>query len=225
MILPQFIHSIVLLSITLFTYYWNHEEALRNYNLQLTAIVILVYFLLRFLNLIRFQSLQTSFLTFLVLILVFSTGSVNSPFLFILDFLLITVALFFESFQAALVAFVLVVLFLIEVRLDPNTIQAVNIIALCLTAPVAFIFGRKFLELKQARGEITLLQNTLKREETDTLFWLSQAKPTLVDLIDTTSQIIASNSLPFRLQEKIKQTHKNLLDLHQSVNALEKELD
>ncbi|MFZ2201879.1 MAG: hypothetical protein WAV56_00625, partial [Microgenomates group bacterium] len=62
--------------------------------------------------------------------------------------------------------------------------------------------------------------------ETQTLIWLStKAKPTLINLLDTTSLIISSNLLPFGLQQKLKSLHTDLVTLHQSASILEKDID
>jgi len=92
--------------------------------------------------------------------------------------------------------------------------------------PLASLFGQKFLELKQQQGRISLIEADITQEETDTLLWLStQAKPTLNQILNTISQVISSNRLPYHLQNKLKQTYKYLINLHQSADQLQKDID
>jgi len=158
--------------------------------------------------------------------MIFSTGQLNSPFFFLLDILLFALALFFEPVQAAITSLILTFVFLVSSKLSLNTSQVVNLASLVLITPLAVIFGNKFIENQENQGKITRLKKDLAEEETNTLLWIAtKAKPSLIEVLDTTSQIISSNLLPFRLQEKIKKAHKDLLSLHQSANQLEVIID
>ena len=101
----------------------------------------------------------------------------------------------------------------------------VNLLTILLMTPLAILFGKKFIENQISLGKIQLLEKNLAREETDTLIWLTtRAKPSLTSILDTTSLIIGSNSLPFSLREKMKQIHADLLTLYHSADNLEDDI-
>lgn len=221
-------HTSLITLATGLIYSWTSNPQLSAYNLQLAGILAIFYFLTKLFKL-KPQLLSlittTTFLS-LILLMIFSTGQLNSPFFFLLDILLFALALFFEPVQAAITSLILTFVFLVSSKLSLNTSQVVNLASLVLITPLAVIFGNKFIENQENQGKITRLKKDLAEEETNTLLWIAtKAKPSLIEVLDTTSQIISSNLLPFRLQEKIKKAHKDLLSLHQSANQLEVIID
>jgi hypothetical protein len=229
MSLPFWLNSIYLLASILLAYTWTQNPSLNPYNLQLTALFIMAYFAYRFAFRRRSGSLlpSTLILATIILLLVFSTGSINSPLFFLLPFLLFALALFFNPSQAALASFVLLILLFLPLYGKAiNTNQVVNLFSLFLTTPIAIIFGRNYLNFQANSGKIALLEHDLEHDETNTLIWLStKAKPTLLNLLETTSDIIATNKLPFYLQNRLRALHSDLLSLHQSANDLETDID
>lgn len=223
------IHTIFLSLSILLTYLWTQNPSLSAYNLQLTALLIIFYFLSRFISKNKskvYQLQSTIILTAITLLLIFSTGGLKSPLFFLLDFLLFALALFFEPWQAGTTALILISVFLFGNYQDLNTQDILSLLSLLLITPLAILFGKKFLQTQAEAGKIKILEKNLAQEETSTLIWLStKAKPTLATIIDSTSLIISSHNLPFSLQEKLKTAHQDLLALHQSANDLEKEID
>ena len=202
-------HTSLITLTTGLIYAWSSHPTLSLYNLQLAAVLAFAYFLTKKLPLIT----TTIFLS-LILLVIFSTGQLNSPFFFLLDILLFALALFFEPIQALATSLILTLVFLVSSKLSLNTSQVINLASLMLITPVAVVFGNKLKENQKN-------QESLAKEETNTLLWIAtKAKPSLVEVLDTTSQIISSNLLPFRLQDKIKKAHKDLVDLHKSANNL-----
>jgi len=207
-------HTSLITLATGLIYAWTTNPILSNYNLQLAAVLAIIYFFTKKLPLVT----TTIFLS-LILLMIFSTGYLTSPFFFLLDILLFTLALFFEPIQALITSLILTLVFLISSKLSLNTSQLINLASLLLITPLAVIFGKKFIENQKN-------QDSISKEETNTLLWIAtKAKPSLTEVLETTSQIIGSNLLPFRLQEKIKKAHKDLIDLHKSANNLEIEID
>jgi hypothetical protein len=142
-----------------------------------------------------------------------------------LYFLLFGLALLFEPVQAFLVSLLLTAFLLLNHTGSLDTSSLVNLATLFLVSPIAVTLGHKYLETLEKTGRIKILDSALVKEETDTLIWLTtRAKPTLTSLIDTTSEIIVSNALPFRLKEKLTTLHQDLITLHSSAKELEKEV-
>jgi len=226
--MPFFLHTIFL-SLSLFlTYLWTQNPSLSPFTLQLVGLTILSYFGLKMLfsKAARLlNALDAIVLTSLAFLLVITTGSLNSPLFFILYFLLFGLSLLFEPTQAFLVSLLLTVFLLINHQDLLDTTAIINLTTLFLVSPIAVTLGRKYLENLEKNGRIKILDQTIAKEETDTLLWLStKAKPTLISLIETISEIVVSNSLPFRLRDKLKSLHQDLLDLHSSAKELEKEV-
>jgi hypothetical protein len=222
------IHTTFLSLAILLTYFWTKSPLLSVYNLQLTALLTIFYFLSRLLikkNSFILNLESTIIFTSIILLLVFSTGSLESPLFFLLDFLLFALALFIEPFQAGAIAILISLIFLVTGQ-NLSSTATINILSLLLVTPLAILFGRKFLENQVKQGRIEILENTLASEETDTLLWLStKSKPTIISIIDNLSLVISSNNLPHHLQDKLKKSYSDLIALHQSADILEKKID
>ncbi|MBI1872044.1 hypothetical protein HYS10_01355 [Candidatus Collierbacteria bacterium] len=225
----QLTHSAIILLIVALVYFWTTNPGLNSLNLQATGFIVLFYFGLRLLTRRARganETLDSIFLTIIVLLLIFSTGMANSPLFFLIYFLLFFMSLFYEPLQAAFLAVVLTVLFVTHLSFKIGGTTAINLFTLLMIAPLAIIFGRKYLEAEEARGKIKIVESIITSEETDTLLWLStMAKPTLVNLLDTTSEVIGTNLLSRELQKKLLKLHQDLIALHQSANNLEESID
>ena len=106
--------SLITLSVGLI-YSWTANPHLSTYNLQLAGVLAIIYFFSRFLKLKPKYLSLTTITTFLslILLMIFSTGSLDSPFFFLLDILLFALALFFEPAQALITSFILTLVFLV----------------------------------------------------------------------------------------------------------------
>jgi len=229
-------HSIYLIVSTLLIWFWATSPILNPYNLQLTGVLVLLYFGLRVFmrptNQRRMNIITVIILNAVCLLLIFSTGGVLSPLFFLLDFLLFALALIFEPVQAGIISVLLAGLFAWQSRSVMSTNQLVNIAALLLMSPIAVLFSRNYLENLANQGKIYLLKKTIKEEESDSLLWIStQAKPSLVSVLNAiTDLVIFFNSkgheyiLPKGFLEKIKTIQKDLITLYSATNVLEKNI-
>ncbi len=229
MSLPFWLNSLYLTASIILAYSWTNNPELSSYNLQFTALFVLAYFVYRFAYRKRSGGSlipSTLILATIILLLIFSTGQLDSPIFFLLNFLLFAIALLLDPWQAALATIVLSIILARSVNYTLSTPQLINLFSLVLTTPIAILFGRNFLHSQATAGKIAILENSLENDETNTLIWLStKAKPTLQNLLETTSDIIATNKLPYYLQNRLKEVHKDILSLHQSANTLEIDID
>ncbi len=220
--------AFLILSVGL-TYLWTKNPNLNSFNLQAVGLLILFYFAGKLLSRNRQKILlllDTATFTSLILFLVLSSGGVHSSLFFLLYFLLFGLSLLFEPSQSILLSLLLVILFVLDPSSKFDQVAIINLVTLLLITPLASLFGKKYLQSQEEIGKIKILDKIISEEETDTLIWIStQAKPTLISLLDTTSQIIGSNLLPRNLQEKLKNLHRDLISLHESANTLEKDID
>lgn len=226
--LPFIFQTAFLILAVFFTWIWTNHPTLSLYNLQLTALLIILYFAARLLSkqkapLIDFES--ALILSTITLLLIFSTGGLDSPLFFLLDFLLFALALLFSPLQTALTAAVIAVIFIAQLP-APTDAHITNLLSLILITPLAILFGNRFIAVKQAKGDIKKLEGTIAHEETQTLLWLSTtSKPQLTISLDLISQVISTRRLPASLQEKLKEAYRKLLDLYQSADQLEHDID
>ena len=222
-------HTLFLVLAVALTFLWSQNPKLTPYNLQAIGLLLLFYFAGKFISGSKARlsaALDAVIFTILILFLVTSTGGVQSPVFFLLYFLLFAVSLLFEPTAAIVISLLLVLFFSFSLRFDFDNTALINLASLLLITPLANLFGRKFLQTQAAAGKIKLLDQIIQSEETQTLIWLStKAKPTLINLLDTTSLIIGSNLLPYALQQKLKNLHQDLVTLHQSAGSLEREID
>lgn len=224
------LHTLLLVVSVVVTFLWASVPALSRYNLQAVGIIVLLYFAGKIISKGRQQLLATIdgvMFTSISLLLILSTGGLHSPVFFLLYLLLFAISLIFEPIQSLLLTLTLLVVFLIDNPISSlETASIINLTTLIVITPLALVFGRKYLQTLEERGKIQILKNVISQEETDSLIWLStKAKPTLINLLDTTSLIIGSNLLPFSLQQKLKSLHQDLISLHESASILEKEID
>lgn len=222
-------HTLFLVFSISLTFLWTQNPSLTAYNLQAVGLLILFYFAGKLLGSTKARlsaALDAVIFTSLILFLVITTGGPHSPIFFLLYFLLFAESLLFEPTAAIVISLLLVLLFGGSLRFEFDNTALINLASLLLITPLASLFGRKFLETQAKAGKIKLLDQIIQTEETQTLIWLStKAKPTLINLLDTTSLIISSNLLPFGLQQKLKSLHTDLVTLHQSASILEKDID
>lgn len=222
------LHTLFLILSLGLTFLWTKNPSLSPFNLQATGTLILFYFVTRLVTgktKGAQNSLDAIIFTTITFLIVITTGGVHSPVFFLLYFLLFALSLLFEPVQAIILSLLLIAIFGFDLSHNYNNLALINLITLFLTTPIAMIFGKKYLQTLEDLGKIKQLNQVISEEETDTLLWLStKAKPTLISLLDTTSQIISTNLLPGRLQDRLKQLHQDLISLHQSAEVLEKDI-
>jgi len=168
-----------------------------------------------------------------VLLLIFSSGGINSPIFFVLFFLLFVIALLFDPYQAAIASFLLVSLFLWQNFSDLSSVMIIDITSLILMTPLAMIFSNSYLKYLQSEGKISLLKEAIKDEQTDSLLWIATtAKPSLATILNSlTDIVIYLNSkgqdvtISKSFIEKLKAIQKDLISLYSSTDILEKSIE
>jgi hypothetical protein len=215
------LHTILLILAALGVFFWLSESALIPYTLQLVAILVLLYLGSHWLRAHRpswFRkssiTIDVTILTSMILLLISETGAIESPFFFLIIFLLFSVAMLYEI-EATLVLtgiLVLYFLFLPSTNLT-NLAHLSTIISLIMITPLAIFTGHQYensLEEKKIREAIS---SELSQEETDTLLFLSlNLKKTLLSALDSLSITIPLT--------KAKEVRQNLETLYGDLKAL-----
>jgi hypothetical protein len=234
-LMSKLLHCLYLLVMVFCLWYWVNNPILSAYNLYLAIIIVLAYMLLRF---FRLKSLawDTIIYTATALLILSSTGSLASPFFFLLYFLLFAAALLFEPFFTLTLALALAIFFFREL----NSLQAsLQILSLVFFTPLAIYFGSQYLKLLENKKAIKLLtkkgqklEKEIGNQETQSLLWLSlDLKNGLLSIIHQASELLADNRLPLGKSSrdslhKIHQTAKDLLESGQKLQeAIDKQTD
>ena len=227
----------LLLSFTIiFIFAWTQSPTLSSYNLQLTGVLILLYFVSKFV----FRGITprpfffaTIVLISIILLLIFSTGGINSPIFFTLFFLLFAIALLLTPNQAAIASALLVSIFLWQNFQNLTSTVIIDLVSLIMMTPLAIVFSKSYLKYLHSEGKITLIKAIIKDEESDNLLWITTtAKPSLASVLNSlTDIIIYLNSksqtllIPELLLEKLKAIQQNLISLYASTGTLEKSIE
>lgn len=235
--IAQFVRTSLLLAISIMAIWlWSITPALNIYNLQLTGVFMLLYFVTkkfsRTANRKSFDFTSTVILNSICLLLIFSTGGATSSLFFLLDFLLITIALLIEPGQAVVASVLLASLFLWQEWGVLDTARIINIISLLLMTPVAIIFSNNYLENLKSQGRIQVLEDVIQEEETESLLWISKAKPSIATVLNSTTDLVMyfnSKSrellLPAQITEKLRSIQSDLITLYTSTGTLQKAIE
>lgn len=202
--MPSFV-AFSLFSITaLFTYIWSFSP-LSYLTPQLIALLII-------LGLLNFRHRPLYFHLSLVgsiTLLIFTAGSLQSPFFFLAYFLLFFLSFQYSPFTTMSLSLILVFLFSFALNSPASSIP---LISLLLTSPLTWF--------------ISFTQKALIADETDTLLWISlRFKHSVSSIIDSASLLLSNPSLtPPQKQElnKIKDTAASLL---KSASQLQSDID
>lgn len=245
MSLPFLIHSLFLILAVGLTFFWVNHPTLSLYTLQLIALFILLYFLNHWL---RGRS-QTKFLrgvqrrtptrwdeiiifTMVVLLLVVSTGGLNSPLFFLIYFLLFGLSLTLEPPITITLTAGLIIFFFLN---NPTDIldSLIPLLSLILITPLSLFFGKQYLKVLAQKGEIKILKTESRKqkadiaaEETNTLLWLGlNFKYGMTQIIDLISRALERPGLYLNQKEELKKALRTAKKLLQTGKILEEKID
>jgi len=231
------IHTIYLILSIVLVWLWSSHPTLSLYSLQLTGALTLFYFAFKFLlrstNRKNADFPSTIILNTICLLLIFSTGGLNSPLFFLLDLLFFALALLFEPVQAAVASLSIVGIFLFQNYTNLDTNKIINLFSLVLMTPIAVIFSRNYLEVMETKGKIQILQAALHEKETESLLWIERkAKPSMASVLNSiTDLVMYFNSkgkelpLPTAIIDKLKSIQDDMLTLYSSTATLKKTIE
>ena len=221
------VHTTLLILSTVGVFFWLATPGLSVYSLQLVALLVLLYLGAHKLRTIRPKwfhkssvTLDITILTTMILLLVTETGSLTSPFFFLIYFLLFGVAMLYEIEATLVLTGVLVIFFIFL-----DSFHLTPIISLIMVTPLAIFTGHRYeisLEEKEARRQLV---KHLGKEETDTLIFLSlNLKRTLVKSLDSLSLVIPQEKVK-SVQISLKNLYEDLKILYRSADELQQTID
>ena len=241
------LHSLFLLLAVVVAFFWTNSPTLSVYTLQLIAAFILLFFAnhLFFRRQIKSQktkslppklnlTLDAVVFTMVVMLLVYSTGGLTSPLFFLVYFLMFGLALLFEPLVTVSLAGAMILIFLITPTTQEPLTEALQLFSLILITPLALFFGSQYLKvleseekIKILREESKILEEQIKKEETDTLLWTSlNLKQGLSEILDEVSNLLSDLAhLTISQKERLLKIRTRALKLLKTGEKLKEEVD
>jgi len=241
------LHSLFLLLAVVVAFFWTKSPTLSVYTLQLIAAFILLFFAnhLFFRRQIKSQktkslppklnlTLDAVVFTMVVMLLVYSTGGLTSPLFFLVYFLMFGLALLFEPLVTVSLAGAMILIFLITPTTQEPLTEALQLFSLILITPLALFFGSQYLKvleseekIKILREEGKILEEQIKKEETDTLLWTSlNLKQGLSEILDEVSNLLSDLAhLTISQKERLLKIRTRALKLLKTGEKLKEEVD
>jgi hypothetical protein len=149
---------------------------------QIVAIISIIYLIT-----LHFKHVSSPYIiALLVNVLVFSTNGLGSPLLFLDYFLLFVIA--FQNTPIITLGYSFVIVFFLAQSLN-SSLSLIPLISLLFITPLAWLIGRQIQTTAK-------LQRHVGQSQTDVFLWLSlQFKTSLVEIIDSTSQLLGNPHL------------------------------
>jgi signal transduction histidine kinase len=203
--MPQIISIILFFLISLFSFFFSVSNFLyfAPQLIALTSIVILILYFSK-------KTLSLHLIALLVNIIVFATNGLNSPFFFLIYFLLFIIA--FQNPATTTLSYSLFLVLILSQSLN-SFVSVISLSSLLLITPLAWFIGKQFLA-KVKNDQIIAV------DETDILLWHSlKLKTGLCQIIDSTSELLSSSISPSQKEKakKIKDSAKYLLSSSQKL--------
>jgi len=185
------------------------------YSLQLVAILVIAYILKpvifkhKKISLDLDNKINAFILSSTVLLLVFSTNGAESPFFFMVYFLLFGIAFLFSAKTTIAYSIILITLLSNQIESPQNLLR---LFSLVFVTPLALFFGKQYLQNLEAQKQIKILRKqsakakkALKNQETNSLMWLS------LNFKDSLNQILETSALMLSDIGRLSPSQKHLL--------------
>jgi len=209
-IMPQIISIILFFLISLFSFFFSVSNFLY-FTPQLIALVSIVILILYFTK----KTLSIHLIALLINIIIFATNGLNSPFFFLIYFLLFFIA--FQNPATTTLSYSLFLVLILSQSLN-SFVSVISLSSLLLVTPLAWFIGKQFLaKIKD--------DQIIAADETDVLLWHSlKLKTGLCQIIDTSSEIV-STPLSATQKEKINKIKSSAKSLLSSSEKLIQQID
>jgi hypothetical protein len=178
---------------------------------QIIALVSIIFI---FLSLFK-KTISLHLIAFIISLIVFDSQGLNSPFFFLIYFLLFTIA--FQNPPTTTLTYSLVLILLLSQSLD-STESLIPLASLLFITPLAWFIGKQYLEKAKTDLDIEV-------SETNILMWLSlKFKTGICQIIDNCAELLSTPLQPSQ-KEKLKYIKDSAKSLLNSSEKLKKEID
>ncbi len=231
-----YFHLLFLILATLLAWVWTQSGQLSFYSLQLTALLVLVYFVrqLWFSGSSSLAGIDGLIFSLVILLLVFTSGGSQSPLFFLLYFLLFGLAFAWEPWLTFAFSFFLAFFLWLTTPVSQGWQEWLNPLSLILVAPLSLYFGRQYLANLRQKRRLQLYQakwardeKHLAHQETAILLWLATAaRPALIEMLDKLSVLLADlTHFTEEQRANLKRLRRLTQKLLQESQVLEKAVD
>jgi len=202
---------------------------LAQYDLQLVALLFIFYFVFKRLTRAKEQFVLVEVLLFVFVIAatVFSTGAVNSPFFFLLYFLLFAIALILEPVSSLALTIAMVIMFMSLADSHSDLRDLLPVFSLPFIAPFAKYLGDLQKKYFRQKEQLKLLEkskskssSTLNYEKEQTLMFLTTVlHRNLEDVDERLKNFMGDADLDY-LKQKTKELNKLVEGFRQYVEKI-----
>jgi hypothetical protein len=203
--------SILFLLFSSLTAYLISISSFSNFIPQIIALISIIFI---FLSLIK-KHFSLHLIAFIISLTVFYTAGLNSPFFFLIYFLLFTVA--FQNPPTTTLSLSLALILLLSQSLD-SVESLIPLFSLLLITPLSWFIGKQYLDKTKVDTDISM-------DETNVLLWLSlKFKTGICQIIDNCSELLSTPLQPTQ-KEQVKYIKDSAKSLLNSSEKLKDEVD
>ena len=161
------------------------------------------------------KTISLHLIAFIISLIVFDSQGLNSPFFFLIYFLLFTIA--FQNPPTTTLSYSLALILFLSHSLNSNE-SLIPLVSLLFITPLAWFIGKQYLDKAKTESDIEI-------SETNILLWLSlKFKTGICTIIDNCAELLSTPLLPSQ-KEKLKYIKDSAKSLLNSSEKLKDEVD
>lgn len=163
----ELVHSIILILCVVLAFIFP-STPLAQYDLEIVAMLFMLLFIARRFSFFskKTRLFESVVFTFIILGVITTTGGLQSPYFFLVHFLLFALTLLLEPIIPIIVTLTLMILFLFSFSGSATLTQLLPIFSLALMTPFALILGNEYEETKR-------LKKSMSNQQENTFLFLS----------------------------------------------------
>lgn len=152
----ELMHSLLLIICIGLTFIFP-QTTLAAYDIEIAALLFVLLFVARKLSLFsrKTRLFESAIFTLIILGVINTTGGMQSPYFFLVYFLLFSITLLLEPIIPIIVTLALMVFFIFTVHEQVSLTQLLPIFSLALMTPFALILGNEYEETKRLKKSIS----------------------------------------------------------------------
>lgn len=163
----ELVHSVILIICIVLAFVFP-QTPLAAYDIEIAAGLFVLLFIARRFSFFSKKThlFESVIFTFIIVGVVTTTGSLQSPYFFLIDFLLFALTLLLEPIIPIIITITLMLFFIFTLSGSATVIQLLPIFSLALMTPFALILGNEYEETKR-------LKNSMSAQTENTYLFLS----------------------------------------------------
>lgn len=199
-ILTSFFHTAFLGVAILLTFYWYQNPELSQYSIQLIGLLTVLYFVNYFQRNKRPSMLLDSLIiTLVILLVVLTTGGLESPALPLVFILAVFISLMLHPLTAIIIITLIGILLERDSTLKGLSTDTFQIYIWLIIPPIISLISKQYLRLLESQQKIKIIETQEKIYENE----VKNIKNTISTFSQSALRYLAQNDLK-KLQEEIK---------------------